>query len=154
MALDEGVHKLLRGRENSLGSDQCDHHLLCAPRGAHLHVAKEACPAVLVVDPDLEGLSESEYRLDDPVRAKVLQQAGFDRNHFVGARSVDAADRFPLLVGGKHAGHLIPVMIRILHFNDRIHAAVTPDQFLYELLLALCLLRVGDIDHRAAAALF
>ena len=154
MALYKGVHKLLRGRENGFGSDQRHHDLPGTAGGTHLDIAKKARSAVLVVDADLEGLHERKHCLYDPVRAKVFKHAGLDRNHFVRSRLVDAAYRLAFLVRCEYRCHLIAVMVRILHPYDRIHPTEFPDQFLHQLLLSLCLLRVRNVDHCAATALF
>ena len=154
MALYKSVHKLLRRRENRISCNQSHHHLLRAVGGAHLDIAKKARPSILVVYADLEGLREIKDRLDDPVRPQVLEKAGLDRNHLVGPCLVDAADRLALFVRGENARHLVSVVVRVLHADDRVHSAEFPDQFLHQLLFLLRLFRVRNVDHCAAAALF
>ena len=154
MSLYEGVHEFLRRRENGIRRDQGHHHLLRAAGSAHLDIAKKARPSILVVDTDLEGLREIKDRLDDPVSPQILEQAGLDRHHFVGARFVNAAYRLSLFVRGKNARHLVSVVVGVLHADDRVHSAEFPDQLLHQLLLALRLFGVRNVDHGAAAALF
>jgi hypothetical protein len=42
-------------------------------------------------------------------------------------------------------------MVRIFHSNDRIHPPEVPDQFLYKLLFALCLVLPAAAVSRLAA---
>ena len=115
-------------------------------------MAQPAGPAALVEDLDLERAEHGPNVPDDRVGGLILDEAAVHRDDGVAPRLIHAGDDLPPRIERKGGMHLVAVVIRFLHPQDRLDGREGAEQLLRPALLAPELLRIGHGLELAAAA--
>ena len=147
---DEG---LLR-REDGACRDQHDQRLARGKAAPHQHVPQPAGAAALVIDPDPEIRQHPADRDEDRVRRPVLDQAVVHGDDRVAPRLIDPGDDLAVPVEREGGGHLVAVVGRLLHPEDRQHRAEAVQQLLRPPLLLGKLPLIWQVLQLAAPAFF
>ena len=145
--------KVVFRREHRSARHKHEHHLSRLKAAPHQHMAQKALSRVLVVGCQPERRQQPAHSRDYPVGGLVLDAAAVDAHDMVGARLVHARDYPAPFVGVERSLHLVAVVVRDLHADDRLGLAKPSEQAADLGLLEAQLVGIGGVEL-AAAALF
>ncbi len=145
--------KVFLGRKDRRSGDQHHHHLSGGKASADQQMAEEAA---LLRRPGghLKGGQQLAHRDRDRRSGSVLDHAGVDGGDLLLLRLPDA--RYDPVVAGLPEGHLhlVAVVGRVVHADDRMNLPVAAQQLFDLRLLPAQTVGIGQVLHLAAGALF
>lgn len=142
---------VLRGEDRRAGHEH-DHDLAGLEAALDEHMAQKAAPCHLVVRRHFEIDEQLSNVDDDAVGGFVLRHAAVHRDDVVRAALVDAGDDAPGARCAERCLHLVAVVVRIFHADDRFHMAEAPEKPDAQAVFPRELLLVAEVLKLAAAA--
>ena len=140
--------------ENRRAGHEHDHDLVGRKAALDEHVPQKAAAGHLVVGRHFEVCEQLADVCDDLIRGLVLGHAAVHGDDVVRAALVDAGDDAARARRAERGLHLVAVVVRAFHADDRLHMRELPEQLYAEAVFPFELFRIGQVLKLAAAALF
>ena len=154
MQLQKRAQEVVARGENRRAGHERDHDLVRRKAALYEHVPQKAAAGHLVIRCHFEVREQLADVHDDLIRGFVLGHAAVHGDDVVRAALVDAGDDAARARRAERGLHLVAVVVRVFHADDRLHMRELPEQFYAEAVFPFELFRVGQILKLAAAALF